>query len=124
MGSTGTGHLSDYTDYKKAQPGVTGGKDTVYICDRAVATSLEDVATSDFYKKYGKVPVTGIPIIITANKRIVAVDENGITIGNLPTEYNYLLACIQEGYQYEGQVTDSYDTPLPSVNIAVTPQKK
>ena len=124
MGSTGTGHLSDYSDYKHAQPGVTGGKDTVYICDRAVATSLEDVATSDYLKKYGSVPATGTPVIITVNKRIVAVDDKGNTIGNLPTEYNYLLGCLQEGYQYEGQVTDSYDTPLPSVNIAVTPQKK
>ncbi len=123
MGSTGTGHLSDYTDYKKSVRGVTGGKDTVYICERAVATELEDVATSDYYKKTGSMPVVGSPVIITVKKRIVAVDESGLIIGNLPTEYNYLLACIQEGYQYEGQITDSYDTPLPSVWIAVTPQK-
>lgn len=123
MGSTGTGHLSDYTDYKKPLQGVTGGKDTVYICERAVATSLEDVATSDYYKKNGTVPAVGTAVIITVNKRIIAVDETGLAIGNLPTEYNYLLACIQEGYQYEGQVTDSFDTPVPSVGIAVTPQK-
>lgn len=123
MGSTGTGHFTDYSDYQKPVQGVTGGKDTVYICDRAVATALEDVATSDYYIVNGNVPPKGTPIIITVNKRVVAVDEKGLTIGNLPTEYNYLLACIQEGYQYEGEVMDSAKSPLPSVNIAVTPQK-
>lgn len=123
MGSTGTGHLSDYPDYKKPLQGVTGGKDTVYICDRAVATSLEDVATSDYYKTYGNVPPKGTPVLITVNKRVVAVDDKGLTIGNLSTEFNYLLACIEEGYQYEGQVTDSAHSPIPMVSIAVTPQK-
>lgn len=123
MGSTGTGHLSDYSDYKHAQPGVTGGKDTVYICSKAVATSLEDVATSDYFKKHGTVPPKGSPVFITSNSRIVAIDEKGDVIGNLPTEYNYLLGCIEEGYQYEGEVTDSFTSPLPSVSIAVTPQK-
>lgn len=123
MGSTGTGHLSDYSGYKKAVAGETGGKDTVYICNKAVATSLEDVATSDYFKKHGTVPPKGTPVIITSNSRIVAVDENGDVIGNLPTEYNYLLGCIVEGYQYEGEVTDSFTSPLPSASIAVTPQK-
>lgn len=123
MGSTGTGHFSDYSDYDKPVQGVTGGKDTVYICDRAVTTTLEDVATSDYFKTHGSVPTKGMAIIITVNKRIVAVEESGLTIGNLPTEYNYLLACIQEGYQYEGEVTDSALSPFPTVRIAVTPQK-
>ena len=123
MGSTGTGHLSDYSDYSKAVTGVTGGKDTVYICDRAVTTSLEDVASSEYFNKYGSLPLREDLVIITAKKRIVAMDKNGFVIGNLPTQYNYLLECIQEGYQYEGSVTESYLSPLPSVSIAVTPKK-
>lgn len=123
MGSTGTGHLSDYPDYSMPLQGVTGGKDTVYVCDRAVATSLEDVATSDYYKTYGNVPSKGTPVLITVNKRVLAIDDKGVTIGNLPTDYNYLLACIQEGYHYEGQITDSSVSPIPYVSIAVTPQK-
>ena len=123
MGSTGTGHLTDYSGYKKAVVGETGGKDTVYICNKAVATSLEDVATSDYFKKHGTVPPNGTPVIITSTSRIVAVDDKGDVIGNLPTEYNYLLGCIEEGYQYEGEVTDSFTSPLPSTSIAVTPQK-
>ena len=123
MGSTGTGHLTDYSGYKKAVVGETGGKDTVYICNKAVATSLEDVATSDYFKKHGTVPPKGTLVIITSTSRIVAVDDKGEVIGNLPTEYNYLLGCIEEGYQYEGEVTDSFTSPLPSTSIAVTPQK-
>ena len=123
MGSTGTGHLTDYSGYKKAVVGETGGKDTVYICNKAVATSLEDVATSDYFKKHGTVPSKGTPVIITSTSRIVAVDDKGDVIGNLPTEYNYLLGCIEEGYQYEGEVTNSFTSPLPAASIAVTPQK-
>lgn len=123
MGSTGTGHLSDYFGYKKAVIGETGGKDTVYICNKAVATSLEDVATSNYFKKHGIVPPKGTPVVIISSSRIVAVDDNGDVIGNLPTEYNYLLGCIEEGYQYEGEVTDSFPTPFPSASVAVTPQK-
>lgn len=123
MGSSGPGHLSDYSNYKNSVAGVTGGKDTVYMCNKAVLTNLEDVATSDYYKKHGTVPPKGTPVTITSTSRIVAVDDNGDVIGNLPTEYNYLLGCIEEGYQYEGEVSDSFTTPLPSVSIAVTPQK-
>ena len=123
MGSTGTGHLTDYSGYRKAVVGETGGKDTVYICNKAVATSLEDVATSDYFKKHGTLPSKGTPVIITSTSRIVAVDDKGDVIGNLPTEYNYLLGCIEEGYQYEGEVTDSFSSPLPVASIAVTPQK-
>lgn len=123
MGSSGTGHLSDYSGYKKAVVGETGGKDTVYICNKAVATNLEDVTTSDYFKNHGTVPSKGTPVIISSTSRIVAVDDKGDVIGNLPTEYNYLLGCIEEGYQYEGEVTDSFTSPLPAASIAVTPQK-
>jgi len=123
MGSSGLGHLSDYSNYKNPVAGVTGGKDTVYNCEKAVLTSLEDVATSGYYKKHGTVPPKGTPVIITSTSRIVAVDDKGDVIGDLPTEYNYLLGCLEEGYQYEGEVNDSFTTPLPSVSIAVTPQK-
>lgn len=123
MGSTGSGHLTDYSDYGNAVRGVTGGKDTVYICDRAVSTSLEDVSTSDYFKAHHSVPPKGTAVIISSTSRIVALDNTGLIIGNLPTEYNYLLACLEDGYQYEGEVSDTYEVPFPMVVIAVTPQK-
>ena len=123
MGSTGSGRLSDYTRFGGAVKGVTGGEDLINKCDRAVATVLEDVETCDYYKKNGHVPAKGTFVKIDLRTRLVALDEKGSVIGYLSTEYNYLLECLREGYQYEGEVSGSFDTPLPSVYIAVTPQK-
>lgn len=123
MGSTGSGRLSDYTRFRAAVKGVTGGEDLVNKCERAVATVLEEVETCDYYKKYGKVPSKGAFIKIVLKTRIASVDENGDVIGYLPTEYNYLLDCLTDGYIYEGEVAGSFDTPVPSVYIAATPQK-
>lgn len=125
MGSTGTGHLSDYSDYRGALIGVTGGKDLVNMCEKAVTTSLEDVEINDYYTSMGSVPPAGTKVILSFNgKRIVAMVNSGKTIGNLPTSYNYLLGCIEEGYSYEGEVVGSSVKPLPSVAIAVAPAKK
>lgn len=123
MGSTGSGRLSDYSRFGGAVKGVTGGEDLINKCDRAVATALEDVETCDYYKMYGKVPAKGTYVRIDKKMRLVAVDENGDVIGHLPTEYNYLLECLNDGYQYEGEVSGSFDTPVLSVYIAATPQK-
>lgn len=123
MGSTGSGRLTDYSRFGGAVKGVTGGEDLINKCDRAVATVLEDVETCDYYMKNGKVPAKGTYVKIALKTRLVALDENGDVIGHLPTEYNYLLECLNSGYQYEGEVSGSFDTPVPSVYIAATPQK-
>lgn len=123
MGSTGSGRLSDYSRFRGAVKGVTGGEDLINKCDRAVATVLEDVETCDYYKKNGKVPAKGTYLKIALKTRLVAIDEKGDVIGYLPTEYNYLLECLNDGYQYEGEVSGSFETPVVSVYIAVTPQK-
>lgn len=123
MGSTGPGTLSDYPGYAKARRGVVGDSDLIDQCEKAVNTELEDVATSDYYKSQGLVPPVDTTVFIKQVFRIVAVDENGVIIGNLPTKYNYLLGCLEDGYVYEGQVSVSHDTPLPYVEIAVTPKK-
>ena len=123
MGSPGSGRLSDYSRFGGAVKGVTGGEDLINKCDRAVATVLEDVETCDYYKKNGKVPAKGTYVKIALKTRLVAIDEKGDVIGYLPTEYNYLLECLNDGYQYEGEVSGSFETPVVSVYIAVTPQK-
>lgn len=124
MGSTGSGRFTDYPGNGNAIKGVTGGESGVNECERAVMTLLEDVATSDYYQKNGNVPPIGTSVIIAFATRIVALDDQGVIIGNLPTEYNYLMRCLSEGYRYEGEVIGSNTIPLPSVQIAVTPQKK
>lgn len=125
MGSTGSGHLSDYSDYRGAIVGVTGGKDVVNMCEKAVSTFLEDVATSDYYISTAGVPPKGTRVVMSFNgKRIVVMTDNGKTIGSMPTSYNYLLGCIEEGYGYDGEVVGSSIKPLPSVIIAIAPSKK
>lgn len=123
MGSTGSGRLSDYSNFVGAVKGVTGGEDLNNKCDRAVATGLEDVASCDYYKKHGRVPAKGDYVKVSLKTRIVAVDENDDVIGYFPTEYNYLLGCLTDGYQYEGEVSGAFEEPVPSVYIVVTPQK-
>lgn len=123
MGSTGSGRLTDYSRFSGAVKGVTGGEDLINKCDRAVATVLEDVETCDYFKKNGKVPAKGTYVKIALKTRLVALDENGDVIGHLPTEYHYLLQCLNDGYQYEGVVSGSFEMPVPSVYIAATPQR-
>ena len=123
MGSTGSGRLSDYSRFRGAVKGITGGDDLINKCDRAVATVLEDIETCDYYLNNGHVPSKGTYVKIEKKTRIVALGVNGVEIGHLPTEYNYLLECLNDGYQYEGEVSGSFDAPVPSVYIAVTPQK-
>lgn len=123
MGSTGSGRLSDYTRYRDAIKGETGGEDLINKCERGVATALEDVQTCDYYQKNGHVPAKDTFVKIGLKTRLVAFDENDDVIGYLPTELHYLLECLNEGFQYEGQVSGSFETPVPSVYIAVTPQK-
>lgn len=125
MGSTGTGHLTDYSNYMGARVGVTGGKDIVNMCEKAFTTSIEDVATNDYYTSMGVVPPVGARGVLSFNgKRIVVIDDNGKTIGNLPTADNYLLSCLEEGYEYVVEVMASTEKPLPFVVIAIAPSKK
>lgn len=122
MGSTGSGNFSDYPGNRNAVPGLTGGESMTDICERAINTRLEDVATSGYYQQNGQVPSVGTSVVISFATRIVATDNQGVIIGNLPTEYNYLYRCLDVGYHYEGQVIGSYNSPFPSVQIAVTPK--
>lgn len=124
MGSTGSGHFSDYPGNVNAVKGVTGGESGINACSRGFITRLEDVATSDYFIKKGNVPPVGTSVTIAFATRIVALDDKGVIIGNLPTEFNYLMRCLKEGYQYEGQVEGSSNVPFPSVQIAVTPNKQ
>ena len=38
-------------------------------------------------------------------------------IGNIPTEYNFLLNCIERGKNYLGKVISSGETPVPFVVV-------
>lgn len=112
MGSSGSGRISDYPGSSGKGSGTSsgggsgssGGSDR---CALAVAVVLEDVEHCDFYKAGGVVPAPGQQLRIVLKKRVVAETDAGITVGNLPTAYNYLAACLKDGWTYTGTVTAS-----------------
>jgi hypothetical protein len=112
MGSSGSGRLSDYPGSSGTGSsgstggggGSSGGSDR---CAQAIAVALEDIEHCDFYKAGGTVPAPGQQLRIALKKRIVAETDAGITVGNLPTAYNYLASCLKDGWTYPGTVTAS-----------------
>lgn len=129
MGSTGTGNFSDYSENQKENKGEnssgsheTGGRSGSDKCLRAFTTKLEEVANSDYLAQNGTLPPAGSNIIIRFNQRIEAATEDGLGLGYLPTSFNYLLGCIENGHSYSGVITSSNLTPLPSLSIDVHPE--
>ncbi len=103
MGSSGSGRISDYP----GSSGTGSGTSTGDRCAQAIAVALEDIEHCDFCKAGGTVPTPGQQLRIAHKKRIVAETDAGITVGNLPTAYNYLAGCLKDGWTYTGTVTAS-----------------
>lgn len=109
MGSSGSGRLSDYPGSSGSGSGSStggggGGSDR---CSQAIAVALEDVEHCDYYTTVGTVPGRGQQLRIAQKKRVVAETDAGVTVGNLPTTYNYLAGCLKDGWTYTGTVTAS-----------------
>ncbi|MEX0722014.1 MAG: hypothetical protein WD059_15160 [Balneolaceae bacterium] len=101
MGSTGSGRLSDYSGKKSTDSsGKDGGASGEDKCGKAFSTHLEDVGTSKFYEQNDSVPSSGESVSLSFKKRIIAVLDDGTAIGNLPTAYNYLKFCMDDGFNY------------------------
>ena len=112
MGTTGTGKFEDYGS----------GKVEEDRCDRAFGAELEDVATSAFYRQRKGLPEAGTEVEIRVSKRVAVVtSDSGQEVGNLPTQFNYLRACINSGRQYKGVVRSSAERPLPRVSVDIAP---
>ena len=119
MGSTGSGSFSDYSGRPNEPAGngsSAGGSSGNDRCRQAFAAGLEDVAQYDFYSTTRTVPPAGTVLTLVHRGRIVAVDQNGTSVGALPTRFNYLAACLHEGFSYRGVVNSSTLTPTPQVN--------
>lgn len=128
MGSSGTGRLTDYSGFfggQKPSPskGMQGPSGPIDRCALAFSTELEDVLTSEYYTKLKTIPAKGEHITIAIKYRIVVIANNGLVVGNLPTRYNYLYECINDGFVYQGVVEESEAGILPLVIVAVTPSK-
>jgi len=123
MGSIGVGNFSDYSGRIPKTPNdKSGGMSGEDNCGKAFQTSLEDVGRCFYYINYLAVPSKGVDITISFNGiRIVAENTLGEEIGFLPTRYNYLRYCIEDGLRYLGVITFSTLSPTPTVTIDVAP---
>lgn len=120
MGSTGSGSFSDYSqgDSNNENTDGSSGEDR---CRKAFSTSLDEVGRSEYFSNNNDVPPSGTAITIEFNKRIVVVDSNGTELGYLPTKYNYLKICMENGVEYEGSVQSSRDSPIPVIRVDIVP---
>ena len=121
MGSTGTGRFKDYQVGTEGQK--NGGSSEDDQCDKEFSVFLEDLERSEFYINHESLPEVGTQLIISASKRVTAYAESGEIVGNLPTQFNYLKFCIDEGYIYTSLVAQSMTNPNLRVEISVSPEK-
>ena len=118
MGSTGSGNFSDYTGKPKtgSGSGSSGGSSGSDKCGEPFATSLEDVASHDFYVNHGSAPAVGTQLTVEVRGRVVAVAGTE-SVGSLPTRLNYLARCLQDGFTYTGIVTASSNGSNPQIQV-------
>lgn len=125
MGSTGSGHFSDYSGVKRegsTGQGAGGGTSGVDKCQQAFSSILEEVAQCDYYVQTKAVPLPGSVLSIVLGGRVFAVDSNGTKVGALPTSFNYLASCLASGTSYVGVVKSSMIAPVPTVEVDFAPQ--
>lgn len=120
MGSRRSGRLSDYSGARNSDG--TGGTSGVDRCRQAFSCVLEEVAQCDFYVATSTVPAVGTEFFLVHDGRLFAVTSEGVKVGALPTQYNYLAGCIKDGNTYIGVVTGSRVLPVPFVSADFTAQ--
>ena len=122
MGSSGSGNFSDYPgSTSSGGTGKSGGASGENKCDRAFSAMLEEIDRCEYYIKNKDVPKVGDNVIISFDKRPIAVSEDGLTIGYLPTKLNYIKMCMDNGYSYAGGVVSSSSDLVAAVSIDVIP---
>jgi len=128
VGSSGSGHFSDYPGTKAKKTGgdgtgMSGGASGVDKCKQAFNVLLDDVGNSEFYSQTRSVLAVGEQLgILFDKKRVFAVNAKGVKIGALPTSFNYLVACLEDGVTYVGVVSSSAVSPVPTVAADFIPQ--
>ena len=119
MGSTGSGRFSDYPGSESTSSGGEPVDDD--RCTRTFRVTLEDVEHSEYFTRTSVAPPLDTKLTIEHRKRIVAVDESGASVGNLPTSHNYLAECLASDFAYTGIVSESSDGPVATVAVYFVP---
>lgn len=135
MGSTGTGRFSDYpgTTSGSAKGKGTGlGNSTGPAqgdqCERALRNvPLEEVGRCEYLQSHSDLLIVGMSVSVrttlVGGRLGVEISGGGEVIGLLPTEYNYLLQCMKQGYTYMGQVKSARLRPVPVVRVDLEPNR-
>jgi hypothetical protein len=123
MGSTTTGKFKDYPPSQEKKGGGSGpsGGEPDDQCRQALSNiNLEDVERSAYYQTHKNVPPAGSAVTLRTTllgPRLSIDDSKGLSIGLLPTNYNYLAVCLKKKFSYAGEVASSSQKPSPTVRI-------
>ncbi|HMJ70357.1 MAG TPA: hypothetical protein VK508_15740 [Cyclobacteriaceae bacterium] len=126
MGSSGSGHLSDYSGTPATGSGnsKTGGNSNEDQCDKAFSTGLEDVQKCSYFAKNKNVPAAKTSVTVQfQDPRFVVVTGDDLVLGYLPTKFNYIAVCFKKKFKFSGSVTSSHLKPVPSITVAINPVK-
>ena len=120
MGTGKSGHLDNYSDNI---PGRGKGKkpdEEDNKCNQALSAQLEDFERSDYYFQQNSVPDVGTQVLLVFDKRLI-VEVDGLSIGFLPTRYNYLVPCIKNGFSYQGRIVSATSSPMFRIQVDLAP---
>lgn len=135
MGSAGSGKFGTYhvgngessSNASNGSNGVSGGTGggvgEITCPSRIENIRLEDVATSEYFKSKGSLPLPGDAVSLSAKiykgRLVVNETASGTIIGNMPTQYNYLVNCLKKGMSYDGTVDSSGQRPVPFIVVTL-----
>lgn len=133
MGSTGSGSFGNYrigrngggtSGSGSGSAGGMGGTGEIECPKLIENIRLEDVAVSEYYvNNNSTLPATGTKVQIRDKvhfgRLVIETEDTKQVVGNLPTQYNYLLTCITNGMHYSGEVISSGNTPVPFVVVTL-----
>ena len=125
MGSTSSGKFRDFPPSQdkggSGGSGEAGGGAGDDQCGRELLNvPLEEVGRSTYFHAHNNVPTPRTVVVLratTMGPRLSIDLADGQSVGFLPTEYNYLVVCMKKGFAYSGEVTNSSQSPVPSVRI-------
>lgn len=123
MGSSGSGSFSDYSQQKPTSSGASnGGASGIDKCNQAFDSSLQEVSRCQYFQEVG-IPAIGTEVFISFNGvRLAVIDSNSNReIGYLPTKFNYIKNCLDDGVSYNGVVRSASVTPTPAVYVDIIP---
>jgi hypothetical protein len=137
MGSTNTGRFTDYPQSARlatqaagdmpAESAGGGGAGERDVCAEAFVNHelLEEVARCAYFERTGDVPPVGTDVYVLPDlqggRLAVATRSDGEVLGLLTTRWNVLLACMQDGWRYEGEVVATLREKMPLIRVDLRP---